>query len=634
MAYRQPGVTVTQVFANALPALAAFALPNVTVGPIFQVVTRAEAGSYSGSIVTLDWADQIAGTVVDLRDADPTSLIDFPVKVDFADTVVKWQNAATGAVLIGNLNEFTDATLNIFSTVVAGDVIHIASGPSAGDYTVRAKIDNNTLQTNETFPGADTPITYSIRRNIGEISIDTSTLTLDADLGVDFPAGMQSGGKDIVDATVLLTYRALRLENSSNVKEYAKVSELMADFGLDQIVPENPAVFGAYVALSNAVTKTNLLGLKATYLTDESMAYSIAFDILKLEDLYAISVMTQATSVHTALKAHVEGMSEPSKKLERVGLVNRLLVTTSAVTSALTTGGAEGLNATGLILTSAASQFITDGVVPGHFVVITAPGANAGRYQIASVDSQTQLTLVSAASVGVVNAISFYVNRDLSKSEQATVLAAYASSLGSRRMVLTWPDVIKMPVGNAIRELPGYFLNCAIGALTTGLPTQQGLTNLSLALFVGVVHSTRYFDMDQLNTIADGGVMIIVQDVLDQTPCFVRHQLTTDRSAVKFQEYSVTKNVDFIAKFIRTNHQKFIGQYNIVEGTFDDLRTSAKGIITFLSESTKRPKIGGVIKGGKLTRAIQDPVNLDAILETYSLDIPIPLNNLDITIVV
>jgi hypothetical protein len=141
-------------------------------------------------------------------------------------------------------------------------------------------------------------------------------------------------------------------------------------------------------------------------------------------------------------------------------------------------------------------------------------------------------------------------------------------------------------------------------------------------------------DRDQLNTIAGGGVMIFVQDVLDVTALYVRHQLTTDTSAIKFQEFSITKNVDFIAKFIRTNHKKYIGQYNIVDTTFDELKSNAAGICKYLTENTRLPKIGGVIKGGKLTSVAQDPVNIDTIVEKYSLDIPVPLNNLDITIIV
>lgn len=644
MAYRAPGVTVTQEFVNALPALASFALPNVNVGPAFQVVKKRSAGNYASLLLNLTYPGQIAGTFVDTS-SDPSDLVNFPVDINLKNTVVRIKSSvSTGTVSGGNLNQITDATLNVFQDIVAGDVVVVAGSLNGNDgsYTVRAKIDNNTLQVNETFAAAETTLNYTVRRNIGSdgslLNIPTSTagVVVDAN-GVTVPAALTTtvqpfGSVPILSAEVLLSYRALRVEKSADVAEYKKTAELQADFGLDQIVPENVVVFAAYLALNNSVTATNLLALPQDYLTDEVLAYSKAFDVLALTEMYAISVMTQNTAVHTSLKSHVNGYSVPEQKLERVGIFNRKLVTTAVVVDTKADGATNG---TGLILTSASSQFVTDGVVPGMFINVSAPTNAVGRYKINSVDSQTQVTLaVAVAGTNPASGVSFAVDKDLSKSQQASVLASYAAGIASRRCVMTWPDVVKIPAGNEIRTLPGYFLNCAVGALTTGLPTQQGLTNLSVSLYQGVVHSTKYFDKDQLNAIADGGVMIFVQEVLDQTPLFIRHQLTTDRTAIKFQEYSVTKNVDFIAKFVRINHKQFIGQYNIVDSTFDDLKTNAKGILTYLAESTKLPKIGGVIRDGKLASVVQDPVNIDTITERYTLNIPIPLNNLDITIVV
>lgn len=650
MAYRQPGVTVTQQFLNALPALATFALPNVNVGPTFQVKAKQSSGTYTGILGTYAYANQLAGSVIDIRAADNTDLTTYPVKIHFQNTIVRVLTGTVGAVLTGQLNQFTDATSTMFANILVGDVIVVTGSGSGnnGSYTVRSKVDNNTLQTNETFAAAEASLSYTIRRNIGAdgsyLEIPTSTVgVIVAASLVTIPASLTTtvspiGSVPIIQATVLLTYRALRYEYSSDVREYKKLSDLQADFGTDQIVPENTAVFGIFLALANSASATNLLALPKDYLDtgggsgDEGIAYGKAFDVLSVNDMYAINIMTHSTSIHTALKAHVDLFSQPDRKLERVGIINRQLVTTSVVVPQLTNGAT---NSTGLIFTSSTGNFLTNGVVPGHYIKISAPSGAVGRYKISSVDSQTQVTLSTAvAGSNPQSSITFVADKDLTKSEQASVLAAYAHSIGDRRMVMTWPDVVKIPSSNIIRELPGYYLNCAVAALTTGLPTQQGLTNLSVSTYVGVVHSTKYFDADQMNAIADGGVMIFVQDILDQTALYVRHQLTTDRSAIKFQEYSVTKNVDFIAKFIRNNHKQFIGQYNIVDSTFDDLKTNAKGISTYLKEATRAPKIGGVVRSMKLQSIIQDPVNIDSIQEQYSADIPIPLNNLDITLFV
>lgn len=646
MAYREPAVRVTQEFTNALPALAAFSLPHVNAGPAFQVLKQKSAGSYAGISVNLGYPDQQVGSFVDTRPASG-DLTDFPVRIFLKNTVLRILTVSgTGAVNPYDSTQFTDATTNAFQSVRVGDVI-VVSGSVAGNngsYTVREKISNNVLKTNEAFAATESGLNYEVRRNVqadlGNVEIPTTTSGVVVnDTQVTLPAGLTVsyltfGALPIVAAEVLLSYRALRVEKSADVWEYKKVSELQADFGLDQIVPENPVVFAAFISLQTAAVATNLLAMNSTYLANELLSYQNAFDVLALTEMYAINVLSQSTPVHTALKSHCETLSTPNNRLERVGIANRRIVLTAVVVDEKTTGGSEGLAGTdNKTLTSAASAFITDGVVPGHFIKVSAPSGAVGRYKIASVLSQTQV-LLETGPTSPATGVTFTVEKDLQKGEQASVLAAYASSLGSRRMVFVWPDVVRGPVGSAIVDLPGYFLGATVGALTTGLPTQQGFTNLNVAFFTGVRHSTKYFDRDQLNTIAGGGVMIFAQDVLDVTALYVRHQLTTDTTAIKFQEYSITKNVDFIAKFIRTNHRQFIGQYNIVDSTFDDLKANAKGIMTFLKDNTRLPKIGGVIRSGKLQSIVQDPTNIDTIIEKYKLDIPVPLNNLDITIIV
>ena len=167
--------------------------------------------------------------------------------------------------------------------------------------------------------------------------------------------------------------------------------------------------------------------------------------------------------------------------------------------------------------------------------------------------------------------------------------------------------------------------------MITGLPTQQGLSNLSISGFLGFEHSTRYFNDDQLNVIAEGGTTIFSQDGSDQ-PLFIRHQLTTDRSAIKYQELSITKNVDYIAKFLRSTYAPYVGQYNITDTTMDVLKTAAQAVINFLKDSTRIAKFGGVIRSGSLVSLAESTTQLDTVEMRFSFAIPVPLNNIDITV--
>ena len=657
-AYQLPGVEVIENFTGITPELTLFNLTNINVGPAFYVASQVSAGTYTGALADYAYPGQPAGTYIDARPPNPKDLVSYPVTAYLQNAVVTLITGTVGAVDASSLLLFDDATSAIFAKVVAGDVIVVTGSAHGnnGNYTVRSVISANQLQVNEPFAAVETGLSYTIVRNLtatsGADNIALIPVNMTANgvivspTQLQLPAGLTYvdpvfGTVPVVSATVLISYRAQSIVFSSEIQTYTTTQELEAAFGVTQIVPQNPIAFAAYLALTNGAPSTDILALDYQYLTNEELSYQDAFSILEGDDEYVINVLTQNPAVHTALAAHVDLMSEPQNKLERVGVINHALVTTQVVVDATTTGSAEGITGPSggpfVTLNSASgvtpSTFLTDGVVPGMFVNVTAPSGVVGVYQIAAVVSQTQLTLVSGPATGA-NAVTFSITENLTLDQQATTIAAYAASIGDRRMVCTWPDIVTIPVGSTITPLPGYFLGCALGALTTAKPTQQGFTNTSVATYSGVVHSTKYFSPTQLNEIAQGGVMIFVQAKLNVSALYIRHQLTTDRSAVKFQEYSITKNVDFIAKFIRQQFGGFPGKYNIVDTMFDDAKTNAKGIINYLTDFTKQPKIGGVLVSGKLLSIIQDPNNIDGVISSWSLDIPIPLNYLTITIYV
>jgi hypothetical protein len=290
----------------------------------------------------------------------------------------------------------------------------------------------------------------------------------------------------------------------------------------------------------------------------------------------------------------------------------------------------DGLESNGSVFYDSNATFITSGVSAGHYLNIES-GNFKGRYKIISVPTDKKIIIEQVPGVtSVLTPVTYVIDRDMSLREQAEYMAAYAHSFANRRLVITFPDIVRIPVGTTIKSLPGYYLNSAVAALTTGLPTQQGFTHLTISGFLGFINGSDRFDEDQLDIIASGGVMIFDQEVED-APLYIRHELTSDRSSVKFQEYQVTKNVDYVAKFIRDGLKDFVGVYNIVDSTFDELKSTSASLIIFLKEDTKLPKIGGVIKKGEIVK-LEEGTSIDAINIRYKFDIPIPLNNIDVVV--
>ena len=811
MAYRRPGVTVTQVFVGLVPALAAFSLPSVTVGPAYKLIDGDDLGSYAGAETTYNYASAPGGSVPDIEVLAEDELFPItkkPIEVTLKDVKAEVLAEQTNAGY-AKASTFTDPTADVFSDVEEGDVLVVVekagvevvapktdgiadeANPTwltegtAGDfdqvkpgdsvvvtggtnvlpgtyaviakaaggililggsisdgvapsvdvaysisglrgdknvglYTVKSITDVNTLVLSSPVVEEEYLISYYIQRDMDDVVLERGTeFTADVE-GITILDGVMADALPIISASVYADYRALRTDLASEPKEYGSVTDLEATFGVGQITPANPLAYGLSLMLQNTVTPVSGLGLSADYATDEALAFTKASDALALVDMYAIALLSHSPVVHTMFKNHVEQLSVPSRKLERIALVNSKLnlisvlqeesttvdtlngsrgvvgtqinglqdgVTLDKLTSPTAdifedvlpgdrvviqsgtnvtpgtyvvksvtdgenlvtvlpfgTGGGvstdiqfyvarlDGLGADGKSFYDRNAAYLSDGIAAGHSLTITE-GALAGRYKIGSIVSDKELILESAI-LGVASAVvsvSYQVDRDFTKAEQAANVKGYGESLGSRRVVHTWPDVLKAPVGQSIEEVPGYYAGSVVAALVTGLPTQQGFTNLSVSGFLGLNHSTKYFSEAQLDVIADGGNFILGQDGPNQ-PLYVRHQLTTDRSAVKFQELSVTKNVDFIAKFLRTTYAPFIGVYNIVDTTMDTLQATATAAITFLKEKTVFPKIGGVIRSGSLSLIEEDPNQLDTVNMRFSFQIPLPLNNIDIVI--
>lgn len=291
----------------------------------------------------------------------------------------------------------------------------------------------------------------------------------------------------------------------------------------------------------------------------------------------------------------------------------------------------DGLSADGISFYDRNASFISDGVAVGQLTRFMS-GPHAADYVVNAIISEKQISIAQVPGVtSLLTAVDYEIVRTLPKNEQAEFISTYSASFGNRRMVNVWPDTVKALVGSVVKPLPGFYACVAVAAVTTGLPSHQGFTGLELSGFLGFEHSTGYFKTDYLNIIADGGTFILEQTG-EETPLFVRHQLTTDRSSIKYQEYSVTKNVDFISKTLRGKFAPFLKGYNIYDGLFEELKTTSKAVITFFKESTIRPKIGGVIKSGSLTKIMESATQIDTVIMRFKFAIPIPLNHLEITI--
>jgi hypothetical protein len=237
------------------------------------------------------------------------------------------------------------------------------------------------------------------------------------------------------------------------------------------------------------------------------------------------------------------------------------------------------------------------------------------------------------------NTLTYRVARTLDKAGQVTELIAVTQSIASRRVVNVWPDLCdvgslvdgslprdpKTPtVAQPAATQPGYYLACAVGGMTAGLPSHQGFTNLGIAGITKIYNSNTYFSDKNITDISNGGWFVFQQDTPQALP-YVVHQLTTDVSTLQSGEFSMVKNFDFVSLFFSDILDEYLGTWNINPETIGFISAAVTSGIDNL-KLRRRPRIGAPVIDGKLVSIAASATSADRLELYVEVTMPAPLN--------
>ena len=470
--------------------------------------------------------------------------------------------------------------------------------------------------------------------------------------------------------SMYVSYKALRLDVTQKAKAPGLLrlnDTIQLEQLLSPVSPENPLALGLFFALINgpAIQATGLgvdeVSANEPFGTLQSFARATTY--LEGFEVYAIAPLTHETEVGQVFKAHVDSMSLPENKGERIVLFNPSRPTHKLDT--LVASGSDGntVGVTGLQFDTGignlAALLLAAGIDPTAAIPVDAGlflniAANNYHYNISAISGS--VVTVNVTFLPGENDDGFYTTTDLNdpplpaalieepfalrirgaalvlgdgspdKDGMASTYSALASSYADRRYWQTMPDTCSALVQGIEQVIDGFYMNAAIAGMIGQQPPQQSFTNFPMTGFTQVIGSQDFFNERQLNNIAGGGNYIIVQDVAGG-PLISRMALTTDLTSVESRTDSITKIVDFCAKFLHKGLKNFIGRFNITQGFLDTLGHVLEGLLGFLKES-------GILIGAHVNNLIQDTSAPDTVLIDITLDVPYPCNYIRLTLVI
>ena len=220
----------------------------------------------------------------------------------------------------------------------------------------------------------------------------------------------------------------------------------------------------------------------------------------------------------------------------------------------------------------------------------------------------------------------------LSVAEQATAVANQSEQYFNRRVYNVFPSIL-----NAFGvSLTSEYAACAIAGLCSSVVPQQGLTHIEVEGFddLPLVYST--FSSAQLDEMAGAGTWIIMQEVAGGQ-VFVRHQVSTAASTEDLNEteLSLVKNLDSISYFFVTQLRGYIGRYNVTPELLDTIRTQMDSGLNYLGSLTSVGLLGPqiILEGSEVVSVQQHPDFRDRVIIRVNLNLPAPLNVIELYLV-
>lgn len=242
------------------------------------------------------------------------------------------------------------------------------------------------------------------------------------------------------------------------------------------------------------------------------------------------------------------------------------------------------------------------------------------------------------------NAVNYRVVRALTKDETVLALVTTVQSARSKRLTVVWPDsmtVSGLRDGSLPRAVsstatvagkqPGWALACTVGGVISAIPVQAGLTNGSFIGVTALDHAQGYFREEQLGQLSDGGLFVCYQETPGALPICL-HQLTTDTTALETGELSVVKNIDFLSKFYQAILETFLGQYNVLPETQNEISRAVQDGTTDL-KSRKLARVGAPLLEGTVTSIGPSDFAADRIEMYFRGKVARPLNTISFHLV-
>ena len=416
---------------------------------------------------------------------------------------------------------------------------------------------------------------------------------------------------------------------------------------LGTVDPANELAYGVYKAWSNANGATvHFIPTLSNTLTG-TRGFADALSLAKgVRNCYSIVPLSQNADVWNACVAHAQSESSPANGRYRIvwiapEVATHNLIQDSSVgdSSALLQADSAAAAITGqwtVNTTAGLDPRFTETVQPGDYVRTNFDQDSSGavtyvEYKIVAVVDNDTVIVSSSVDPALANS-RIEIFRNLSSAALATEYVKVAGGFSSERVFAVVSDrgVNGLRVGGV--PVKNWNIACAFAGLRSGSRPHQPLANVELLGFDGSNDTIPAFDETDLDTLRDGGTWVVRND--QDGRIYAERQLSTSVIDLFRKEQSVTCNVDSVSFTLYDALKTLVGRINITEGTLAQVSTDITAVMTRLSNKTGSETIGAQILAFTIVSVSVPATAQDTVTVKMTITVPLPMNIIDITLVI
>jgi hypothetical protein len=417
---------------------------------------------------------------------------------------------------------------------------------------------------------------------------------------------------------------------------------------LGTIDVDNPLAYGVYKAWSNANGATVHFIPTVSQTLNGNRGFADALALAKgNRNCYGLVPLTTSSEIWNAFVGHVQDESAPATGRFRVMWIapeveihNKIQDKDSTGvniygTSASFTAGKWYVNAVseagGQVLPKFTETVQVGDYVRTKFNTNVFGGTTFVEYKVLAVVDNDTLVISSATDPALSN-FKIEIFRDLTSAATAAKYAQVAGGFSSDRVFAVVPDrgvnglrVDGTPVKN-------WYIACAFAGLRSGSRPQQPLSNVELLGFDGVNITSPLFSESDLNILRDGGVWAVRNT--DEGKIYVERQLSTSTLDLYRKEQSVTCNVDSVSFTLADALRNLVGRVNITEETKGLVEATIRQTLGTLAATNGAITVGPQLKTYTIVSVTVPATAQDTLLVKVQISVPLPMNIIDITLVI